>query len=292
MTTTEGLQDRPARPREPVAPDPDVAQRRIREQLVRDHLPLVQYNVSEIAARVPLSVSRADLVSAGTLGLVQAARSYDPDRGVPFDRYATRRIAGALLDELRSMDWAGRSVRAGARTMRAAVEHLTDTKGRAPDAGEIAAEMGVDERTVRKLESDVHRATVLNLDLLIEAGAPEANGPDHSPSPEEVMVQRERASYLNDAVAALPERLRRIVVASFYEDVPLTDLAEEMGVSESRISQLRSEALRMLKAGLQTQLEPEAVAPEPLPNGRAARTRAAYYDAVAQGSSYAERLSE
>jgi RNA polymerase sigma factor for flagellar operon FliA len=293
MTTTEGLQDRLTQTRTPAdSRRDDDRGRRAREQLVRDHLPLVHYNVSEIAARVPLSVSRADLVSAGMLGLVQAAKSFDPERGVPFDRYATRRIAGALLDELRSLDWAGRSVRAGAREMRDAVEHFTDTKGRAPSTDEIAAEMGVDERAVRKLETDVHRATVLNLDLLIESGAPEASGADHSPSPEEVLLHREKTSYLNDAVAALPERLRRIVVASFYEDQPLTELAAEMGVSESRISQLRSEALRLLKAGLQTQLEPEQVAPEPLPNGRAARTRTAYYDAVAQGSSYAERLTE
>lgn len=259
---------------------------------MRDHIPLVHYNVAEIAARVPLSVSRADLVSAGTLGLVQAARSFDPERGVPFDRYATRRIAGALLDELRSLDWAGRSVRAGARTMRETVDQLTEARGRAPSAGEIAAEMGVDERTVRKLENDVHRATVLNLDALIEVGDPEAFRSDHSASPEEVLLDRERGAYLNDAIAALPERLQRVIVASFYEDLPLTELAREFGVSESRISQLRSEALRLLKAGLQTQLDPEQVPPEPVPKGRAARSRTAYYTAVASGSSYADRLAE
>src|SRR3954469_26033471 len=109
-------------------------QRRIEEQLVREHLPLVHYAVSEMAAKVPRHVSRDDLVSAGMAGLAQAARSFDPARGISFDRYASTRILGALLDELRDRDWASRSVRSKARKMAAATDELTAKLGRAPSS--------------------------------------------------------------------------------------------------------------------------------------------------------------
>ncbi len=102
-----------------------VADKLAEEDLVRRHLPLVQYAVAEVASRVPRHVSRGDLVSAGMVGLAQAARSYDPSRGIAFDRYANQRIRGALLDELRSRDWASRTVRAKARAVTAATDHLT-----------------------------------------------------------------------------------------------------------------------------------------------------------------------
>src|SRR5437588_2975376 len=129
---------------------------------VRQHLPLVQYVVSEVAHRVPSHVTRNDLVSAGMLGLAQAARSYDPERGISFDRFASTRIRGALLDELRGRDWASRSVRARARRMQGTTQDLTTRLGRTPTPGEVADAMGIDAATAHKLADDVHRATVLN----------------------------------------------------------------------------------------------------------------------------------
>jgi len=138
--------------------------------LVQENLALVQYVTSEIAHRVPNHVSRNDLVSAGMLGLAQAARSFDPERGIAFDRFASTRIRGALLDELRGRDWASRSVRARARGLHAAQEELTNRLGRAPSPDELARSMGVDADTVHKLVDDVHRATVLNYDSLVVEG--------------------------------------------------------------------------------------------------------------------------
>src|SRR5215207_4122746 len=109
-----------------------VEQRKIEDKLVREHLPLVHYAVSEMAAKIPRHVSRDDLVSAGMAGLAQAARSFDPARGINFDRYASTRIRGALLDELRGRDWASRSVRARARGLQAANEELVSRLGRTP----------------------------------------------------------------------------------------------------------------------------------------------------------------
>ena len=112
------------------------------------------------------------------------------------------------------------------------------------------------------------------------------------PSPEEAILDRERKAYLIDAVHALPERLQRVVTGYFFEERSMQDLADELGVSESRISQLRAEALLLLKDGINSQLEPEAVTTEARPNGRVARRKAAYYSAVASGSSPRERVSE
>ncbi len=262
------------------------------DQLVRQHLPLVQYVVSEVAHRVPSHVTRNDLVSAGMLGLAQAARSYDPERGIAFERFASTRIRGALLDELRGRDWASRSVRARARGLQAAHEELMNKLGRAPTSDEVAATLDVPTEIVHKLVDDVHRATVLNYDSLVLEGDAESFIASDDATPEMTMLDRERKAYLMDAVQALPERLQRVVIGYFFEERSMQDLADELGVSESRISQLRAEALLLLKDGISSQLEPEALPEEPRPNGRVARRKAAYYAAVAAGSSPRDRVSE
>ena len=272
--------------------DIDIERATYEDNLVRQHLPLVQYVVSEVAHRVPSHVSRSDLVSAGMLGLAQAARSYDPERGIAFDRFASTRIRGALLDELRGRDWASRSVRARARGLQAAHEELMNKLGRTPTPEEVATMLDVPTETVHKLVDDVHRATVLNYDSLVIEGDAESFIAGDDAGPEEAILDRERKAYLIDAVHALPERLQRVVQGYFFEERSMQDLADELGVSESRISQLRAEALLLLKDGINSQLEPDAVQPEARPNGRVARRKAAYYSAVASGSSPRDRVSE
>ena len=191
--------------------DIDIERATYEDNLVRQHLPLVQYVVSEVAHRVPSHVSRNDLVSAGMLGLAQAARSYDPERGIAFDRFASTRIRGALLDELRGRDWASRSVRARARGLQAAHEELTNKLGRTPTPEEVATMLDVPTETVHKLVDDVHRATVLNYDSLVLEGDAESFIAGDDGGPEEAILDRERKAYLIDAVRALPERLQRVV---------------------------------------------------------------------------------
>lgn len=272
-------------------PKIDLARAHIEEELVREHLPLVQYVVSEVAHRIPSHVSRSDLVSAGMLGLAQAARTFDPERGIAFDRFASTRIRGALLDELRGRDWASRSVRSRARGMGQATEELTARLGRQPSPDEIASALNVPADHVHKLVDDVHRATVLNYESLVLEGDAESFLAAGDESPEEAMVSRERRAYLTDAVAALPDRLRRVVIGYFFEERSMQDLADELGVSESRVSQLRAEALLLLKDGINAQLDPDTVTTEVRPNGRVARRKAAYYASVADGSNYRARLA-
>jgi RNA polymerase sigma factor for flagellar operon FliA len=270
----------------------DIERATYEDRLVRDHLPLVQYVVSEIAHRVPSHVSRNDLVSAGMLGLAQAARSFDESRGIAFDRFASTRIRGALLDELRGRDWASRSVRARARGLQAAHEELTNRLGRAPQPEEVAKELDVPLEVVHKLVDDVHRATVLNYDSLVLEGDAESFLATDDAGPEDAILDRERKAYLVDAVEALPERLRHVVIGYFFEERSMQEIADELGVSESRVSQLRAEALSLLKDGINSQLDPSALTPEARPNGRVARRKAAYYDAVAAGSDPRSRVSE
>jgi RNA polymerase sigma factor FliA len=269
----------------------DETRAKFESELVRENLALVQYVTSEIAHRVPSHVNRGDLVSAGMLGLAQAARSFDPERGIAFDRFASTRIRGALLDELRGRDWASRSVRSRARGMQQATDELTNRLGRPPTADEVAAALHLPTETVRKLVDDVHRATVLNYESLVLDGDAEEFLTAGELGPEDAILERERRSVLTDAVAALPERLRRVVVGYFFEERSMQSLADELGVSESRVSQLRAEALLLLKDGMNSQLDPEQVASEPRPNGRVARRKAAYYASVADGSDPRDRVS-
>ncbi|MCA1841952.1 MAG: sigma-70 family RNA polymerase sigma factor [Actinobacteria bacterium] len=261
------------------------------ERLVRDHLGLVDHAVVQLASRLPRHVPRDELKSAALAGLAQAARAFDPSRDIRFDHYASARIRGALLDELRSRDWASRSVRAKARKMMAATEELTCQLGRAPSTTEVAQKLGVAEHAVVNLTSDVHRSVVLNYESVATDATAESLLPADEDSPDVLLLERERRSYMIDAVAALPERLRRVVVGYFFEERPMQELADELGVSPSRISQMRAEAVTMLREGMNAHLEGDPVAAPRAESPRVTRRKASYAAAVAAGSAFRERLT-
>jgi RNA polymerase sigma factor FliA len=263
--------------------------RTVEADLVRAHLPLTDQAVNELARRLPGHVHRDDLLSAAMLGLAQAARSWDPRRGASFQHHAATRIRGAMLDELRGSDWASRSVRSKARRMQQARDDLILRLGRAPTPAEVAAELGTDAAAVHKLTEDVHRATVLNLESIVAEGADDLL-PSGEHGPDQVLVDRERRAYLVDAVLALPERLRGVVIGYFYQERPMLEMAAELGVTESRVSQLRAEALILLRDGLNAHLDPDTVPPSPRLEGRVAMRRAAYHAAIGACSDYRARL--
>jgi RNA polymerase sigma factor for flagellar operon FliA len=260
------------------------------DELVRAHLGMAQQAVNELSRRLPAHVNRDDLASAAMLGLAQAARSWDPERGASFERHAANRIRGALLDELRESDWASRSVRSRARRLQQAGDELTSRLGRDPTPEELAAELGTDAAAVHRLVTDVHRATVLNYESIVADGEADDLLPSGDRPPDHVLVDRERRAYLSDAVLALPERLRAVVIGYFYEERPMLEIADELGVTESRVSQLRAEALILLRDGLNAHLDPDTVPAEPRPDGRTARRRAAYHAAIAACSDFRARL--
>ncbi len=261
------------------------------EQLVTEHLPLVGYLVSELIGRLPAHVSRDELTSAGMAALAQAARSFDDERGVPFGRFASTRIRGALIDELRSYDWASRSVRSRARRRDIAEEELTRAMGRTPTQTELAEYLGVAPSEIDAVQEDVQRAVVLSLQGFGDSGSVDDVVSGREPGPDEVLLHRERIGYLYDAVEVLPDRLRTVVIRYFFEERPMAEIAEELGVSESRVSQMRAEALLLLKDGMNAQLEPSLVAPHSRPGGCAARRRDSYVADVAAHGDFRARIS-
>jgi RNA polymerase sigma factor for flagellar operon FliA len=254
------------------------------DRLAVENLPLVAHVVRETMARVPSHVDRNDLRSAGLVALVTAARSYDPARGVPFVRYAAPRIRGAMVDELRAIDWASRSVRRRSREIEEARARLAATMGEFPDDEAVAAALGLSNDEVARADSEVSRAVVLPLDAGAQQGLADLL-PGREPGPAERAEHLERVRYLADAVDELPERMQHVVRGYFLEERPMAELAAELGVTESRISQLRAEALVLLRDALAEAFDPHLAQPHPNPNGVAARRRQAYTKAVA--ASYA-----
>src|SRR6266536_1169507 len=155
-----------------------------------------------MSRRLPRHVRKDDLESAAMLGLAQAARSFDPDRGIAFERHASNRIRGALLDELRGADWASRSVRSKARRMQRTADELAVELGHEPTRVQLAAQLGVDTQALERLEENVHRATVLNYDSIVEQG--EELLPTGEAPPEAVLLDRERRARTGGWPAARP----------------------------------------------------------------------------------------
>jgi RNA polymerase sigma factor for flagellar operon FliA len=252
------------------------------DALVTTHLPLAQFAVNAVASRIslPSHVSRDDLLSCASVALVEVARRFDPTAGASFATYALPRLQGAVLDELRSGDWASRSVRAAARRTDAATDALTISLGRPPTKEELAASLGVARSELDSLQIDVHRAVMVSIDA--ETGS-EGGGsldlPDTGDSPERALLRSERVRHLHDAIRALPDRLDEVVERNFFGDESLTDIADSLGVTLSRVSQMRARALTLLHAAMSEVWDGTAV---PADGGvRARNQQRAYVDRVA-----------
>jgi RNA polymerase sigma factor for flagellar operon FliA len=263
--------------------------------LVEQHLPIVRHVLAGVAAHFPRHADREELAQAASLGLVEAAARYDEERGVPFERWASLRIRGAILDAVRALDFAPRTLRAASREVEAARADLTATLGRTASAQDIASHLGVPVSEVAQLQGQVHRSVVLSLDAPSgdEDGDPLTLAhsllDDVQRQPGEVLEQRERATYVRDALCCLPDRLKEVVVGYFLEGKTSADLAERLGVTESRVSQMRTDALKLMRAGIEAQY---AEAPALTDDGRVAHRTATYAAQLAARSSYAARLSQ
>ncbi len=264
-------------------------------ELIEQNLPLVKHVVFQVAVHFPRHVDREELARAGALGLVEAARRYDEARGVPFERFAAQRIRGAILDAVRSADWAPRSVRNLARKLEQTEQQLATDLGRVPNIGEMAEALGMTKAELNRLQDRMFRSVVLALDHYVaEDDEDDLTLVDvlvdrTMLEPAEELEQRELHAYLRDAVHLLPERHQIVITGYFLEGRTSQDLAAFLGVTESRISQLRSEALAMLREGIESQyLAPEVDVAEPV--GRAARRKASYAASIATASGWKSRL--
>lgn len=226
-----------------------------RRQLLEQHLGLVHHIARQIAGRVPDGVELDDLVSAGALGLVLALQSFEPARGLAFSTYATPRIRGAILDDLRSRDWVPRSVRSKSRKIASAVGQLESALGRTPEPGEIASAIGIDVDTFFKWQEDTENAVLLPLDGPVgtqeEATTfAETLGDSSAVGADEATTHKEDIDALRQAIGDLPPKERTVLALYYYEELNLRQIAEVLNLTESRISQIRSQALSRLQGML------------------------------------------
>jgi RNA polymerase sigma factor for flagellar operon FliA len=236
-----------------------------RDELVMQHVPLVKTLAQRLAQRLPSQVEVSDLISVGVLGLIDAAGRYKPTLGVPFDAFARRRVQGAMLDSLREVDWAPRSLRRLRRDVDSAVASLRRTLGRDPEEKEVATEMGL---TVADYEKTLEQLRTLDVGAVRSLDAPTEDGSTRLEllmDPDEGAVRRlerkELREHLAHAIQQLPERERQILSLYYEEELTLVEIGEVIGVCESRVSQLRSLALSRLRASLRSSLgieEPKA----------------------------------
>jgi RNA polymerase sigma factor FliA len=224
-----------------------------RQALIEAHLPQVKYIAGRMLAKLPASVERDDLVGAGVLGLLDAVEKYDELRGVQFKTYAETRIRGAILDSLRELDWSSRSLRARAREIEAAARKIEQEQGRMADEEELAAALGLELSAFQTLLGDLRGLTLVELDNHEEnsLGSSAWQVPDHPDrSPLKEYERQEMREKLAAIINRLPERERQVIALYYVEELTMKETGAVLGLTESRVSQIHTQALMHLRAAL------------------------------------------
>ncbi|HVG56881.1 MAG TPA: RNA polymerase sigma factor FliA [Vicinamibacterales bacterium] len=227
--------------------------------LVLKHLGLVKTLASRLAHRVPSHIELSELISVGMMGLVEASRRFEPSRGVPFDAFARRRIHGAMVDALRELDSTPRSVRKLRRQIDDAILRLRHTLKREPTAAEIAGQLHISEDDYDRLLDHI-RSSDIGAVRQLETGPDGAPIVDIAIEDDGTELRLERAElrrHLVEAIQMLPERERRILELYHEHDLTLAEIGAVIGVGESRVSQLRTQAIARLRASLRESLHME-----------------------------------
>jgi len=227
----------------------------MRDKLLSTYLPLVKNVAGRMAAGFPKSVELNDLINTGVIGLIEAFNNFDPERGVKFETFAVPRIRGAILDELRALDWVPRSTRAKARNIDRAVSKLEAELGRGPSDTEIAKNLKISTEELRYAMKDVSVTSLLSLDELIcreddNRQVPRIETIENSTSVDVLddMEKTELRVFLIHAVSNLSEQERLVVSLYYYEELTLKEIGEIMLISESRVSQIHTRAVNRLRS--------------------------------------------
>jgi len=239
-------------------PSPAAVVETDRNQLVINHVGLVKAMAHRLAQRLPSQVEMNELISVGVVGLIDAADRYKPALGVPFDAFARRRVQGAMLDALRELDWAPRSLRRMRRDLDQAVAKLRHTLRREPNEDEVAGELSM---TRAEYDKSLDQIRTLDLGAIRQL---DATGEDGSPlfelcldpdeGPDAQLHRTELRTLLAGAIRELPEREREILALYYEEELTMAEIGKVIGVCESRVSQLRSLALSRLRASMRASL--------------------------------------
>ncbi|MDP9188307.1 MAG: RNA polymerase sigma factor WhiG [Actinomycetota bacterium] len=231
-----------------------------RERLVVAYAPLVKFVAGRTGSRLPSHVEQADLISYGMLGLIEALDRFDPRRRIRFETFAMQRIRGAIIDELRSLDWVPRSVRSRARDIEEANSKLEHRLGRAPTDAELAEELDIEDSELQQALLQISKSSILALEELWMT--PDASGDrvalldtiedESAPDPQAALDTSEVKERLQEAIQDLPERETMVIALYYFENLTLREIGEVLGVTESRISQLHSKAVLRLRSRLKS----------------------------------------
>ncbi|MGH3664633.1 MAG: RNA polymerase sigma factor WhiG [Egibacteraceae bacterium] len=269
MATSAARPDATRRPRVGqgrVSQDPEVValwerykaegHRETRERLILQYSPLVKYVAGRVSVGLPATIEQADLVSYGMFGLIDAIEKFDLAKGVKFETYAIARIKGAIIDELRSIDWIPRSVRAKARGVEQALAKLEERLSRTPTEAELAAEMGLEIKDLRNTLTQVSLVSVAALD---ESFAGEDSDRQalvdtlqdpRAADPESSYEEGELKARLGEALNRMSEREKTLLVLYYYEGMTLAQIGQVLGVTESRVCQMHTKAVLALRTKL------------------------------------------
>jgi RNA polymerase sigma factor for flagellar operon FliA len=228
----------------------------VRERIILEHLPQIKYIAQRIACKLPPHIEMDDLISAGVLGLLDAAEKFDPKRGVKFKTYADRRIKGAILDSLRNLDWAPRSLRKKGKDLEKVYRGLEQRLGRPADDEEVAEELGITEEDLQQLLGQLKGINLGSFQEVASIDRSNGNGsvryapesPDQDPF---TLFQRnELKETLTVAIDKLPQNERTVVSLYYYDELTMKEIGAVLGVNESRVSQLHTKAMIRLKGKL------------------------------------------
>jgi RNA polymerase sigma factor FliA len=229
----------------------------VRERLILHYAPLVKYVASRVATGLPASVEQADLVSYGMFGLIDALEKFEPARGNKFETYAIPRIKGAIIDELRAMDWVPRSVRFKAREIEKAVADLESMLKRAPTEKEVAERLGVSVSELHDVINQISFVSVLALDELLSVGNDRGEQvslldtlADKGTDPTLGVEGQETRALLAGAINSLSEREKIVVTLYYFEGLTLAEIGDILGVTESRVCQIHTKAVNQLRLQL------------------------------------------
>jgi RNA polymerase sigma factor for flagellar operon FliA len=224
-----------------------------RDELIISHLPLVKFLVGRISAKLPPHLDQQDLMSAAIIGLITSAERFDPSRGIQFKTYAEKRIKGTIMDELRSQDWLPRTLREKYKRLELEFSKLEQKLRRNPTGEEIAKAMGMELNDYFQLLEEVHTLSFISLDDCQEDddGTPfgllDFLEDSSTENPQNQMMAYQLVKSLGEAIETLPEKERLVITLYYYEELNLKEIGEVLGLTESRISQLHSQAVLRLR---------------------------------------------
>ncbi|MEO6121119.1 MAG: RNA polymerase sigma factor WhiG [Acidimicrobiales bacterium] len=230
--------------------------REARDALIVHYSPMVNYVAGRVAVGLPPTIEQADLVSYGIFGLIDAIAKFDPERNIKFETYAMTRVRGAIIDELRAVDWVPRTVRAKARSLESAFSILEGSLGRAPTDAELAAQMSLSEPELQALLGQVSFVGIVPLDEVLGGDREDATTlgdtlADRGAGPVGAFEVQETRALLAASIGRLGEREKTVLGLYYYEGLTLAEIGQVLGVTESRVCQIHTRAVIQLRSRLQ-----------------------------------------